>query len=695
VGGGFHNSATGAASTVGGGESNVAAGNRATVGGGDDNHVYGKAGTIAGGWENLITDNAAYATIAGGGPSEPNLPDTTNNRIFDNYSTIGGGGENRAGSDDADPATAIYATVGGGLQNTAAGNHAVVAGGTGNSAEAYDSAIGGGINNTASGQRATVGGGYVNAASGGYSVVAGGSDNTASGLYSTVGGGQQNTATAGDTTVAGGVGNHATASYAAIGGGAHNEASGSFSTVVGGYRNAAGGDYSFAGGRRATVRDPNDVGGDDTDGDQGTFVWADSTDEDFTSTGPDQFLIRAAGGVGIGTDAPSSLLTVDGMIESTADGYKFPDGTVQTTAATGGSLWAQAGDDIYNSNAGNVGIGTTTPEATLHVDSMGATQLRLSGPQGDQWADFYKGGAGLAISLNGDEKMRIANTGNVGIGTGDPNSPLHVVDELPGSSDRPAIYGEHAVTDYYGVGVVGVGGWEGVEGRVSPTGSASYTGVAGVVAGGDGTNYGVFGSATGSFWNCGVYGIATGGTTNYAGYLAGDLHCTNTLSKGGGSFKIDHPLNPENKYLYHSFVESPDMMNVYTGNVVTDSEGYAVVELPDWFEVLNRDFRYQLTVIGEFAQAIVAEEIRDNAFVIQTDAAHVKVSWQVTGVRQDPFANANRVEVEVDKPEHERGTYLHPEAWGQPEERGLHYEQLRQMRSQRDDGRTLRVELEG
>jgi hypothetical protein len=88
------------------------------------------------------------------------------------------------------------------------------------------------------------------------------------------------------------------------------------------------------------------------------------------------------------------------------------------------------------------------------------------------------------------------------------------------------------------------------------------------------------------------------------------------LSKGGGSFKIDHPLDPANKYLYHSFVESPDMMNVYNGNVVLDANGEAVVVLPDWFEALNRDFRYQLTCIGGFAPVYIAEEIANNQFKI-------------------------------------------------------------------------------
>ena len=149
-------------------------------------------------------------------------------------------------------------------------------------------------------------------------------------------------------------------------------------------------------------------------------------------------------------------------------------------------------------------------------------------------------------------------------------------------------------------------------------------------------------------------------------FIAGNLTVNGTLSKSAGSFKIDDPLDPANKYLSHSFVESPDMMNIYNGNVTTDDSGQAVVTMPAYFEALNRDFRYQLTVIGQFAQAVVAEEIKDNRFVIKTDKPNVKVSWQVTGIRHDAYANAHRIPVEEDKPASERGTYLFQQLFRQP-----------------------------
>jgi len=123
-----------------------------------------------------------------------------------------------------------------------------------------------------------------------------------------------------------------------------------------------------------------------------------------------------------------------------------------------------------------------------------------------------------------------------------------------------------------------------------------------------------------------------------------------TMKKYMGSFSITDPLNP-NQLLNHSFVESPDMMNIYNGSVITDKHGVATVILPDYFEALNRDFRYQLTPVGQFAQAIVAKKVEGNRFVIKTNKPGVEVSWQVTGIRHDPYANQHRIQVEEPKPQ--------------------------------------------
>lgn len=243
-------------------------------------------------------------------------------------------------------------------------------------------------------------------------------------------------------------------------------------------------------------------------------------------------------------------------------------------------------------------------------------------------------------------------------------------------------------TALHGIGT-GTNGSTGVWGVASASSGETYggyfqsassggTGIFGVATASSGFTYGVRGESD-SPDGVGLMGIVTSntgspyairgeipsGSSGYAGFFEGRVHVNGNLSKSSGSFKIDHPLDPANKYLYHSFVESPDMMNVYNGNIVTNGEGYATIQLPEWFEALNKDFRYQLTVIGQFAQAIVAEEVENNRFVIRTDKPNVKVSWQVTGIRKDPYAENHRVPVEEWKPVHERGKYLYPELYGQ------------------------------
>ena len=171
----------------------------------------------------------------------------------------------------------------------------------------------------------------------------------------------------------------------------------------------------------------------------------------------------------------------------------------------------------------------------------------------------------------------------------------------------------------------------------------------------------------------GVYGKANS-PNQRAGYFEGDVAISGRLSVGGTkNFMIDHPLDPLNKYLVHSCVESNEMMNVYSGNILTDGEGLATVELPSYFESLNRDFRYQLTVIGEFAQAIIIKEIDSNCFTIKTDKPRVKVSWQVTGVRKDPAALANPLQVEKPKDEKDKRHYISPTVYGKSVEDGIGY----------------------
>lgn len=140
--------------------------------------------------------------------------------------------------------------------------------------------------------------------------------------------------------------------------------------------------------------------------------------------------------------------------------------------------------------------------------------------------------------------------------------------------------------------------------------------------------------------------------------LADDLDVAGTLSKGGGSFKIDHPLKPKTHYLFHSFVESPDMLNIYKGRGKTKNKK-AIIELPDYFEALNKDFEYQLTPIRSLARLGVRKEVKNNKFEVMSDE-DCEFSWQVMGVRKDRFAQVNPIITEVEK---KIKGYTHPELW--------------------------------
>ncbi|HEV2434359.1 MAG TPA: hypothetical protein VG077_00005, partial [Verrucomicrobiae bacterium] len=139
----------------------------------------------------------------------------------------------------------------------------------------------------------------------------------------------------------GGDGNHASGDDAAVGGGADNTASGVWSSVPGGALNIASGNLSFAAGYRAQAVTP------------GTFVWADSSSANtFSSSANYQFLIRASGGVGIGTShTPPGGLRVDSgglaVTGASSPNYAGAAGVfLEKFGTTAGALYA------YNYTAG-------------------------------------------------------------------------------------------------------------------------------------------------------------------------------------------------------------------------------------------------------------------------------------------------------------------------------------------------------
>jgi len=403
--------------------------------------------------------------------------------------------------------------------------------------------------------------------------------------------------------------------------------------------------------------------------------------------------VGAGQGINVGLDAVSiadSGVTTPKIAAEAVTQWKLAPSSVIATkiAAEAVTQWKIAPGSVTKSklatSGGTAGQVLTTDGANLLWQTPGAGGLSLP----------YSG----SVSSSSAAAFEVENTANRWAGLFRINNTGATYPALVGSNngDGVGVYGNHTMggTGVYGysgsgTGVVGgsststaIRGQAGSSSGLVDQYSAgvwgdSYSGIGVIgtsserpgVSGWSTNRYGVqaLGQGTNG-WNSSALAAFAISSNDRAGYFSGDVHINGTLSKAGGSFKIDHPLDPETMYLSHSFVESPDMMNVYNGNVTTGADGRAVITLPDYFSALNRDFRYQLTVIGQFAQAIVEQEIADNEFTIRTDKPEVKVSWQITGIRQDAWANANRIPVEEPKEGDERGLYLHPEAFQKPHE---------------------------
>jgi len=346
-----------------------------------------------------------------------------------------------------------------------------------------------------------------------------------------------------------------------------------------------------------------------------------------------------------------------------------------------------------------VGIGTATPTTILEVSASAPNALgptitltnRGGGGGASASVDFntepvpapsiYVPGARIAAIDNSEDGdfLTIAtknfDTGtletemwvyptSVGIGTEFPDAALE--------ADAVSGWGIWGSAGPNTSGVDGFGGISG-GGEAAGAGGAFFGGTSiDTSTGGDGVQ-GFPGSSNG------------GGATGWAGYFQGSVDITGTLFAEVKDFKIDHPLDPANKYLVHTSVESSEMMNIYTGNVTTDELGIATITLPDWFQSLNTDYRYQLTTIGRDAHAWVSQEVANNQFKISTNASNVKVSWQITAVRQDAYAKANPLVVEEQKPAAEKGFYIHPELFGQSADKqtewGRHPQEMQRMKA--------------
>jgi hypothetical protein len=397
----------------------------------------------------------------------------------------------------------------------------------------------------------------------------------------------------------------------------------------------------------------------------------------------------------VGLSAPGSDFTVSGSPIATSGTLALNWAVAPTSANTANAIVKRDGGGSFSAGsittvsltasnpAGLAIVGTTAAPSGAVAGVNNGTSAVSDGVDGVTSSAAASGVAGIntngGVGVYATGGTAVYATGSTGLYAFGSAYGVQAQATAPNS-----IGGDfHGYTAAFGSGLSGTDAIVAIGGNGDTTSSGTF-GNAGINGqGGGGTALdgpgGVFFGGSGSF---GGDGIDAYPGSEYAAYFGGDVDISGTIYTGAKDFKIDHPLDPANKYLYHASVESSEMMNIYTGNITTDSQGEATVHLPEWFEVVNTDFRYQLTVMGQFAQAIVARKIQDHAFTIRTSAANVEVSWQVTGVRQDAYAKAHPLVVEKEKEERLRGYYLHPELYGAPQDKQIEWARHPQIMKQ-------------
>jgi len=354
---------------------------------------------------------------------------------------------------------------------------------------------------------------------------------------------------------------------------------------------------------------------------------------------------NAAGVYGMAMETAGVTFGVLGVTNSSDDGAI---GMLGQAAGNDGFTYGVAGETYSGaeSSAGVMGISASNSGKTYGVYG-----------QSNGSEDGSSGLVGLANTTD----SQFATTGVLGVSRNQGAGSVGVsgiADHLTGER-TVGVRGANISEGSFTAGVQGISSGAGADNNtyygVWGLADKSNTNAIGIGVYGRGSKYGVLGESDGTPGTFSLFGQNNIGTPGFK------------------SFHIDHPLDPANKYLTHICPESPEPLNIYSGNIKTDAQGFATVELPSYFDAINADVRYNLTVVGTFAQAIVIEKAANNRFKIQTDKPNVEVSWMVMGRRNDAFAKKYTLPAETAKEPQNVGKYLTPTLYGQPATKGIFY----------------------
>jgi hypothetical protein len=360
---------------------------------------------------------------------------------------------------------------------------------------------------------------------------------------------------------------------------------------------------------------------------------------------------------------------VYGYVSATAGGTRGVWGRVESTSGGGvyGEARATTGNTygVYGRSASSEGIGVYG-EAIASSGSAYGVVGTSSSTSGIGVSGSAAATSGFAYGVRGQSQSASgAGVYGIAMSTWGITSGVYGRSE---STDGTGVYGIATATSGVTGGVYGI--------AYSPNGY----GIRGEVTATTGTNYGVYGFSP-STAGRGVMGVANSTTgTNYGVFGISDSMAGYGVYAGGRfaasgtkSFQIDHPLRPETHYLNHFCAEGPEPYNIYRGSVTLDTRGEAWVQLPDYFEAINRDPTITLTPVGvAMPNLYIAAEIQGNRFKIAGGLPGKKVYWRVEAVRNDPWVQRYGYQTEQEKEEDLRGKYLHPELYGQPRAKRIH-----------------------
>jgi len=381
------------------------------------------------------------------------------------------------------------------------------------------------------------------------------------------------------------------------------------------------------------------------------------------------------------TNAPTNVSTFTndaGYITSPNDADSDPANEIQSLQLVGQSLTISSGntvtlpagsntlDQAYDQGGSGVGRTITVDAGEVAISTATSNGIALRATNTNTGVSII---ADNTSSLNTFSTIQGSTNSNSTIASAIIGNSSGVAWGVSGQvqavgTAQAAVYGSNLRTTgghgVYGIGLNGVVGetnysqgnalWGENFDAIAPLGNG--VGTAGI------GYYGVVGQDRYNGAAAGAYGVLSNG----------DFGAT-----GVKTFLIDHPEDPENKILRHFSTESNEVLNIYRGNAVFDANGEAIVQLPEYYEEINKNPSYNLTPVGAYAELYVKKEIANGTFIIGGGQMGLKVSWTIYAERNDLYLQQfpEKRDVVIEKREGQKGKYFMPYLYNQPKEKAV------------------------